>query len=69
MSSTKDLLVEIGTEELPPKALEALSRAFTAGVVEGLKEASIEAAEVISYAAPRRLAILLKCLGREITIQ
>ncbi|MCF6190306.1 MAG: glycine--tRNA ligase subunit beta [Cocleimonas sp.] len=60
MSNTKDLLIEIGTEELPPKALQTLSNAFTAGVVAGLKEASLEASEVISYAAPRRLAILLK---------
>ena len=60
MSSTKDLLIEIGTEELPPKALQTLSKAFTAGVVAGLKEASLDAKEVISYAAPRRLAILLK---------
>ena len=60
MSNTKDLLIEIGTEELPPKALQTLSKAFTAGVVSGLKEASLEASEVISYAAPRRLAILLK---------
>ncbi len=60
MSNTKDLLIEIGTEELPPKALQTLSKAFTAGVVAGLKDASLEASEVISYAAPRRLAILLK---------
>ena len=60
MSSTKDLLIEIGTEELPPKALQTLSKAFTAGIVDGLKQASLEAAEVISYAAPRRLAVLLK---------
>ena len=57
---TNDLLIEIGTEELPPKALQTLSNAFTTGVVEGLKSASLEAAEVVSYAAPRRLAILLK---------
>ncbi len=60
MSNTKDLLIEIGTEELPPKALQTLSDAFTTGVVDGLKEASLQAGEVISYAAPRRLAILLK---------
>ncbi len=57
---TADLLIEIGTEELPPKALKKLSEAFTNGVVAGLKEASLEASEVISYAAPRRLAVLLK---------
>lgn len=59
-TQTKDLLIEIGTEELPPKALKTLSNAFTSGVVSGLKEASLEASDVISYAAPRRLAILLK---------
>ena len=60
MSSTQDLLIEIGTEELPPKSLQTLSNAFTNGVVSGLKDASLVAEEVISYAAPRRLAILLK---------
>ena len=59
-SLTKDLLIEIGTEELPPKALQTLSKAFTTGVVEGLKKASLEATDVVSYAAPRRLAVLLK---------
>ncbi len=62
MSNTADLLIEIGTEELPPKALKMLSESFTNGVVAGLKEASLEAGEVISYAAPRRLAILLKSI-------
>lgn len=62
MITNKDLLIEIGTEELPPKALQTLSNAFTAGVVSGLKDASLTAEEVISYAAPRRLAVLLKGL-------
>ena len=62
MSNTNDLLIEIGTEELPPKALQTLSNAFTTGVVAGLKDASLEASEVISYAAPRRMAILLKSI-------
>ena len=62
MSDTSDILIEIGTEELPPKALRLLSDAFTAGIVSGLKNASLQAQEVISYAAPRRLAVLLKSL-------
>jgi len=62
MTETKDLLIEIGTEELPPKALKSLSNAFTDGVVSALKKSSLEATEVISYAAPRRLAILLKAI-------
>ncbi len=60
MPDVQDLLVEIGTEELPPKALQTLSNAFTSGIVDGLKKASLKADEVISYAAPRRLAVLLK---------
>lgn len=55
-----DLLVEIGTEELPPKALKKLSDAFTAGIVTGLAEAGLVAAEVHAYAAPRRLAVWLQ---------
>ena len=35
MSDMKDLLIEIGTEELPPKALKDLSEAFAAGVKKG----------------------------------
>ena len=33
-----DLLIEIGTEELPPKALRRLSEAFTNAIIAGLKE-------------------------------
>jgi len=60
MTTSNDLLIEIGTEELPPKALRSLSDAFTAGVIAGLKGASLAAQDVVTYAAPRRLAILLK---------
>ncbi len=59
-TQNKDILIEIGTEELPPKALKTLSDAFTSGVVAGLEDASLAAREVLAYAAPRRLAILLK---------
>ncbi|HFC91398.1 MAG TPA: glycine--tRNA ligase subunit beta, partial [Leucothrix mucor] len=60
MTTSNDLLIEIGTEELPPKALQTLSNALTEGVVAGFKKAALEAQEVVSYAAPRRLAVLLK---------
>lgn len=36
--STRDLLIEIGTEELPPKALNKLSDAFASGIETGLKK-------------------------------
>ncbi len=57
--STRDLLIEIGTEELPPKALKRLSEAFTKGIVEGLGKAELDFSSQRSYAAPRRLAVLL----------
>ena len=60
MSTTRDLLIEIGTEELPPKALRALSEAFATGVQNALAEAKVPAKSLQRYAAPRRLALLLK---------
>lgn len=60
MVTTKDLLIEIGTAELPPKALTSLSAAFSQGVIDGLKEAGLAATTHTAYAAPRRLAIWLK---------
>ena len=61
--SQDDLLIELGTEELPPKALKKLSQAFTSNIVDGLKKAGFEINEVESYAAPRRLAVLIKSLS------
>ncbi len=61
--TTRDFLVELGTEELPPKALSKLSDAFTAGVVEGLKKAGLTHGPVQGYAAPRRLAVFIKDLA------
>ena len=58
--STRDLLVEIGTEELPPKSLLALSGAFTDGVVAALAAAGLRHGAVESFAAPRRLAFLIR---------
>ena len=54
MSEPRDLLIEIGTEELPPKALLRLSQAFTDGVRKGLEQAGLAFGNVHSYAAPRR---------------
>ncbi len=59
-ASKEDILIEIGTEELPPKALAKLSDAFTQGVLAGLKDADLHYAEVHSYATPRRLAIWIE---------
>jgi glycyl-tRNA synthetase beta chain len=58
--SVRDLLVEIGTEELPPKSLLALSQALGDGIVAGLDAAGIRHGKVQLYAAPRRLAVLVR---------
>jgi len=60
-----DFLVELGTEELPPKALLSLSEAFTAGVVNGFSDSGLNFAEVCSFAAPRRLAIRVTDVDRK----
>jgi glycyl-tRNA synthetase beta chain len=56
-ADTACLLIEIGTEELPPIGLGGLSAALTAGVVKGLAEAGIAHGAVRSFATPRRLAV------------
>jgi len=61
--STRDLLVEIGTEELPPKALNKLSDAFAAGIENGLKEAGVNFEKIKTYASPRRLAVLINAVN------
>ena len=57
-----DFLIELGTEELPPKALKSLSKAFTDGVVSGLREQGLNFGTTEAFAAPRRLAIVIKGL-------
>lgn len=53
----RDFLVEIGTEELPPKSLPALSQSFEDGIVSGLAAAGLKHGEVKAFATPRRLAL------------
>lgn len=63
MSTRQDFLVEIGTEELPPKALKRLMIAFGEGIKEGLAKADLVRGEVQFYATPRRLAVLVHDLA------
>ncbi|BAN68004.1 glycine--tRNA ligase subunit beta [endosymbiont of unidentified scaly snail isolate Monju] len=62
MSDRADLLFELGTEELPPTALKRLSSALEEGFLTGLSEAQLAHGEVIAYATPRRLALLVRDL-------
>ncbi|TBV06095.1 glycine--tRNA ligase subunit beta [Stutzerimonas kirkiae] len=63
--SALDFLVELGTEELPPKALPKLAAAFLAGIETGLKEAGLAHGQTHVYAAPRRLAVFVANLSTE----
>ena len=55
----QSLLLELQAEELPPKALSALSAAFTQGIVNGLGQQGLLDSEskVTPFATPRRLAV------------
>jgi glycyl-tRNA synthetase beta chain len=64
-SSAADFLVEIGTEELPPKALPALEAAFVAGITAGLDKAGLRHGAVRGFATPRRLAVLVQRLATQ----
>ena len=57
--SARDLLFEIGTEELPPLTLPALSAALASALAGGLGTAGITHGEVQIFATPRRLAVLI----------
>ena len=54
-----NLLVEIGTEELPPKALRSLMDAFADLLARGLDDARLERGDVHAFASPRRLAVVV----------
>ena len=63
--NAQDFLVELGTEELPPKALKSLGEAFLGGIEKGLKAAGLEYTNARMYAAPRRLAVLVSGLAAQ----
>ena len=58
-----DFLVEVGTEELPPKALKSLMDAFAANLESAVDEARLDHGEVHRYASPRRLTVLIEALA------
>jgi len=54
---TENLLIELGTEELPPKALRKLAEAFAENFTQELTKAELAFERVEWFAAPRRLAL------------
>jgi glycyl-tRNA synthetase beta chain len=67
MSSHADLLVELGTEELPPTALKPLALAFKQAMTDGLQKARLkfDASTIEWFATPRRLALIVPALGEQ----
>jgi len=61
LSQSANLLIEIFTEELPPKSLRRLGEAFSQGIFNGLKEAGLTSStsQVTGFATPRRLAVFI----------
>ena len=57
-----DFLIELGTEELPPKSLKKLAHAFTDGIIKGLEDQGLSFESFQSFAAPRRLAVVVSAL-------
>lgn len=57
MTKSKEFLIEVGTEELPPKALRGLSEAFLEGIRSGLRDRSLAFDGSEAFATPRRLAV------------
>lgn len=61
LSQSANLLIEVFTEELPPKSLRRLGDAFSEGVFAALKSAGLTSAssQVTGFASPRRLAVFI----------
>ena len=62
MTGRSDFLVEIGTEELPPKALRGLIDAFARAIASELADARLSYDALRPFASPRRLAVLVSGL-------
>ncbi len=56
---TQDFLLELGTEELPPKLLKQLSNSLSNNLTQQLKALNLSFNKVSAFATPRRLAVLV----------
>jgi glycyl-tRNA synthetase beta chain len=63
MSTSKHLLFELGSEELPPKTLLKLSNALLNNIILGLNAAELTFTGSKAYATPRRLAVFIENLA------
>ena len=65
MSDNADFIIEIGTEELPPKALNKLMLAFGENLNANIDSSSIKHGNIKTFASPRRLAVLIEKLANK----
>ncbi len=63
MRSKQDLLIEIGTEELPPKSLSGVAQALHDEMCDAFKEHALDFATTSWYATPRRIAVIIRQLS------
>jgi len=63
--ATHDFLLEIGTEELPPKALLRLSEALGANIAQYLAQVDLSHGAIKLFATPRRLAVIVENLQNQ----
>ena len=60
---TNNLLIEIGTEELPPKSLSKLAVAFKDNIQSSFTDNDLTFNQINWYASPRRLAVIVEELS------
>jgi glycyl-tRNA synthetase beta subunit len=63
--NNNDLLIELLTEELPPKILSKLAQAFHQKIQEALQKAQLPFTKIEGFATPRRLAVLVHDLAKQ----
>jgi glycyl-tRNA synthetase beta chain len=63
---SKDFLVEVGTEELPPQSLKPLIDAFSQAVAERFRNIGLQHQGIKPFATPRRLALLISGLEEQL---
>lgn len=64
MAEVCEFLIEVGTEELPPKALRSLQDAFLRGIESGLEDRNLAYEKAIVFSTPRRLAVRVHEMAR-----
>ena len=65
-NSQKNVLIELGTEELPPKSLKQLSESFAVNIAAEFNKLGFECSEYETFGAPRRLGIKLNNIQRRL---